>query len=184
MLYRLLSKIHDNYIAPIVVQITAVYLLVSNNFEINLPTIDIPNWLLLSIGAISFSWLVIALLNKYIDSLNELHNQYFFQPPRSLERVGEFDYFGVNWDINRTTGFRELQNPDAERRVFIGTNPYCPVCGTELQQNKSLLGHHVWRCPAGDFIKRTIYSFLKKAEETQSVVRGQIRNDIIAQNLQ
>ena len=182
MIYKLLSKIHDNYIAPLIIELIIAYLYVSNENDMELPTVDIPHWVLYTLAAVAFVWFLIALWNKRIEKLNKVQNPHFATPYRSLERAGEYESFDVKWDVNRTSGLSELQVPDQEKRYFIGLTPYCPKCGAQLEEEKSLLGYYVWSCPAEDFKKRTLYAFYKVAERTQNFLRRDIRNQILEDN--
>lgn len=77
----------------------------------------------------------------------------------------EYDYEGVIWRI----GIRDIAMSASDVEVKIP--PRCPNCKTELEQSKSFWGGRKWKCPRGDFMKKSKKSFFELSESIEKIVR-------------
>ncbi len=67
---------------------------------------------------------------------------------------GEWD--GVRWRLRLPDLAHSLRMPEpsevADSLRIDG--PFCPKCGTELEERERFLGGYAWTCPRGDFAQR------------------------------
>jgi len=96
--------------------------------------------------------------------------------PPSLHKVDLVEYRGVTWDI-LAPAQHPLEKPAdyAQRLPTIGEvriPPKCPKCGVELEETKSMLFWHLWRCVSCGFRKRNRDSYVTEAVRAGKIWRG------------
>ena len=69
----------------------------------------------------------------------------------------------------------EIKPSNVDNRIFIDLPPICPKCETPLEMKQSFLGYYKWFCPNNDFAKRTRFTFRKRAESAQNIIRTEIK---------
>jgi len=119
-------------------------------------------WLVIPISVIVISIIIIIIRFRQIGSGNigglvmGVHDY----PTRY-----EYPHEGVIWHI----GIRDLAMSASD--VEVKTPPRCPKCKTELGQSKSFWGGRKWKCPRGDFMKKSKKSFYEISKSLEKIVR-------------
>lgn len=96
--------------------------------------------------------------------------------PPALHKVDTVEYQGVNWDILAPAQHPAEKPADYARRLpHIGEvriPPKCPKCGVELEETKSMMFWHRWRCVACGFKKRNRDPYVTEAVRAGKIWRG------------
>ncbi len=68
--------------------------------------------------------------------------------------TGQWD--GVTWRLRvpDLRGSLRLPDPSEVAGSLRVDGPFCPSCGTELEERERFLGGYVWTCPRGDFAQK------------------------------
>ncbi len=94
---------------------------------------------------------------------------------------------GVKWFLRvaRPSQFPLLMGPrSALDRVqdLDVKGPYCPKCEFELEESKSVILGHVWKCPSGHFSKRTMVSKFTAQAKAERVFQSHFLQELRHQN--
>lgn len=106
------------------------------------------------------------------------HIAAFYRGP--LQKVGEVEYKGVKWDV-RAPQPQTFENPDEyEKRLpdiaEVNIPPRCPNCGVDLEEKKSLILGHIWKCVDCGFSKRNFDSYYTEYKRAEKIWIGRCRS--------
>lgn len=98
--------------------------------------------------------------------------------PPALHKVDLVEYKGVNWDILAPARHPQETPENYTRRLpqigEVRIPPKCPRCGVELEETKSMMFWHRWRCVACGFSKRNRDTYATEAVRAGKIWKGKV----------
>jgi len=171
---KILSKILESFIGLLIGPLIPVLYSTIISRVYNLSFIEtiknLPIWIWLIAIMLVIIWIIIKIIKS---KMNEGISPYSIShvPIGGWEKIGEYLYMGLIWDIeipNREySGFRPLKEKDIE----IGSIR-CPICKTKIDYNRHYLWY-TWNCvdPTCNFKKRTWNSRAKMENATEKLAK-------------
>lgn len=151
---------------------------------------EIPVWMWIVSGTLLALIGIMVLIVKRIQNLGQENKRYpligFVRPYGGWEDYGHYEYKGVKWRIRKGSegpfrrGLEEESIESILKKIDVQTPPLCPVCQTELEEEKdfwgtSLWGKYVWECINCGFKVRSKERFNESVDKVKIIVRGKIR---------